>query len=162
ADTDIWPEENNLDFDLGILEQLKAERNLQLVNPNAIYRRTIDNRTYSVIGNPNFGEVKGFLVGIENPGDGTGSPICTEVWINELRLSQIDEKGGWAALGRVDLALADLGTLTFSGNTHSVGFGALEQRVNERARDNFVQFDAAANLELGKRSEERRVGKHER
>jgi len=150
ADTDIWPEENNLDFDLGILEQLKAERNLQLVNPNAIYRRTVDNRTYSVIGNPNFGEVKGFLVGIENPGDGTGSPICTEVWINELRLSQIDEKGGWAALGRVDLALADLGTLTFSGNTHSVGFGALEQRVNERARDNFVQFDAAANLELGK------------
>lgn len=150
ADTDIWPEENNLDFDLGILEQLKAERNLQLVNPNAIYRTTVDNRTYSVIGNPNFGEVKGFLVGIENPGDGTGSPICTEVWINELRLSQIDEKGGWAALGRVDLALADLGTLTFSGNTHSVGFGALEQRVNERARDNFVQFDAAANLELGK------------
>ncbi|HRP55087.1 cell surface protein SprA [Agriterribacter sp.] len=150
ADTDIWPEENNLDFDLGILEQLKAERNLQLVNPNAIYRRTVDNRIYSVIGNPNFGEVKGFLVGIENPGDGTGAPICTEVWINELRLSQIDEKGGWAALGRVDIALADLGSLTFSGNTHSVGFGALEQRVNERARDNFVQFDAAANLELGK------------
>ncbi|HTN07981.1 cell surface protein SprA [Agriterribacter sp.] len=150
ADTDIWPEENNLDFDLGVLEQLKAERNLQLVNPNAIYRKTVDSRMYSVIGNPNFGEVKGFLVGIENPGDGTGSPVCTEVWINELRLSQIDEKGGWAALGRVDIALADLGTLTFSGNTHSVGFGALEQRVNERARDNFAQFDAAANLELGK------------
>ncbi|MCC7525451.1 MAG: cell surface protein SprA, partial [Chitinophagaceae bacterium] len=150
ADTEIWPDANNLDFDLGILEQLKAERNLQLVNPNAIYRKMVDSRTYSVIGNPNFGEVKGFLVGIENPGDGTGPPICTEVWINELRLSQIDEKGGWAALGRVDFALADLGTVTLSGNTHSVGFGALEQRVNERARDNFVQFDAAANLELGK------------
>ncbi|HRQ51358.1 MAG TPA: cell surface protein SprA, partial [Agriterribacter sp.] len=81
VDTDIWPEENNLDFDIGILEELKAERNLQLVNPNAIYRKTVDNRMYSVIGNPNFGEVKGFLVGIENPGDGTGSPVCTEVWI---------------------------------------------------------------------------------
>ncbi|MGN6435438.1 MAG: cell surface protein SprA [Agriterribacter sp.] len=150
ADTEIWPEENNLDFDLGILEQLKTERNLQLFNPNNIYRKTVDNRVYSVIGSPNFGEVKGFLVGIENPGDGTGAPICTEVWINELRLSQIDEKGGWAALGRVDIALADLGTLTFSGNTHTIGFGALEQRVNERAREDFVQFDAAANLQLGK------------
>ncbi|MBX3254969.1 MAG: cell surface protein SprA [Chitinophagaceae bacterium] len=150
VDTDIWPEENNLDFDLGILEQLKTERNLQLFNPNNIYRKTVDNRVYSVIGSPNFGEVKGFLVGIENPGNGTGAPICTEVWINELRLSQIDEKGGWAALGRVDIALADLGTLTFSGNTHTVGFGALEQRVNERAREDFVQFDAAANLQLGK------------
>ncbi|MBX2923061.1 MAG: cell surface protein SprA [Chitinophagaceae bacterium] len=150
VDTEIWPEENNLDFDLGILEQLKTERNLQLFNPNNIYRKTVDNRTYSVIGSPNFGEVKGFLVGIENPGNGTGAPICTEVWINELRLSQIDEKGGWAALGRVDIALADLGTLTLSGNTHTVGFGAIEQRVNERAREDFVQFDAAANLQLGK------------
>ncbi len=150
ADTDIWPEENNLDFDLSILEQLKTERNLQLFNPNNIYRKVVDNREYSVIGSPNFGEVKGILVGIENPGDGTGPPICTEVWINELRLSQIDEKGGWAALGRVDLNLADLGTLTFSGNTHTVGFGALDQRVNERSREDFAQFDAAANLQLGK------------
>lgn len=149
-DTEIWPDENNLDFDLTILEQLKIERNLQLVNPNNIYRKTVDNREYSVIGSPNFGEVKGILVGVENPGDGTGAPICTEVWINELRLSQIDEKGGWAALGRVDIALADLGSLTFSGNTHTIGFGALEQRVAERARDNFVQFDAAANMQLGK------------
>ncbi len=150
ADTDIWPEENNLDFDLSILEQLKTERNLQLVNPNNIYRKTVDNRMYSVIGSPNFGEVRGILVGIENPGDGTGAPICTEVWINELRLSQIDEKGGWAALGRVDLALADLGTLTFSGNMHTVGFGALDQRVNERSKEDFTQFDAAANMQLGK------------
>ncbi|MBX3240028.1 MAG: cell surface protein SprA [Chitinophagaceae bacterium] len=150
ADTDIWPEENNLDFDLGILEQLKTERNLQLLNPNNIYRKQVDNREYSVIGSPNFGEVKGILVGVENPGDGTGAPICTEVWINELRLSQIDEKGGWAALGRVDLALADLGTLTFSGNMHTIGFGTLEQRVNERSREDFAQFDAAANMQLGK------------
>ncbi|MBW7890271.1 MAG: cell surface protein SprA [Chitinophagaceae bacterium] len=150
SEKDIWPEENNMDFSLSVLEQLKAERNLQLVNPNIIYRKEVAGRLYSVIGNPNFGEVKGFLIGIENPGDGTGAPVCTELWINELRLSQIDEKGGWAALGRVDFTLADLGTLTFSGNTYTAGFGALEQRVNERAKDNFVQFDAAANLELGK------------
>ncbi|RYG42004.1 MAG: cell surface protein SprA, partial [Chitinophagaceae bacterium] len=46
--------------------------------------------------------------------------------------------------------LADLGTLSVSANTHSNGFGTLEQRINERYRDNFVQFDVAANLELGK------------
>ena len=150
VDTDVWPEENNLDFDLSILEQIKAERNTQLNNPNVIYRKVVNGRTYSVMGSPNFGEVKGFFIGVENPGNGSASPICTEVWINELRLSQIDEKGGWAALGRVDLALADFGTLTFSGNMHTIGFGTLEQRVNERARDNFTQFDAAANLQLGK------------
>jgi cell surface protein SprA len=33
---------------------------------------------------------------------------------------------------------------------HSAGFGTLEQRVNERYRDNFTQFDVSANMELGK------------
>ena len=33
---------------------------------------------------------------------------------------------------------------------HTKGFGTLEQRVNERYRDDFLQFDMAANLELGK------------
>src|SRR5690606_33125820 len=54
------------------------------------------------------------------------------------------------ALARVDINLADLGTISLSANTHSNGFGTLEQRVNERFRDNFVQFDATTNLELGR------------
>src|SRR5690606_41953000 len=30
------------------------------------------------------------------------------------------------------------------------GFGTIEQRVNERSREAFTQFDVATNLELGK------------
>ena len=63
-------------------------------------------------------------------------------------LSSLDEKGGWASLARVDANLADLGTISVSANTHSNGFGTLEQGVNERFKDYFLQFDAAANLEL--------------
>jgi cell surface protein SprA len=67
-----------------------------------------------------------------------------------LRLSKLNEKGGYAATGRVDVALADLGTLAVSASTHTTGFGTLEQRVNERARENFMQYDIATNLEMGK------------
>src|SRR5690606_33300506 len=63
---------------------------------------------------------------------------------------ELDEDGGWAALGRVDIKLADLGTLYVSGSARSAGFGTIEQRVNERSRENFTQFDVATNLELGK------------
>ncbi len=35
-------------------------------------------------------------------------------------------------------------------DTRQFGFGTLEQRVNERYKENLFQFDAAANLELGK------------
>src|SRR5687767_2402314 len=76
--------------------------------------------------------------------------IIPDFWYNELRLSMLDEKGGWAAVGRVDITLADLGALSFSGTARSNGFGTLEQRVNERSREDFYQFDAAANIDAGK------------
>ena len=100
------------------------------------------------MGNPNLAEIRGVLIGVENTNSAT--PACAEVWVNELRLSSIDEEGGWAALGRLDVNLADLGTLSISGNMHTRGFGTLEQRANDRYRDNFYQFDVSANLELGK------------
>jgi cell surface protein SprA len=62
----------------------------------------------------------------------------------------LDEQGGAAALVRVDWTLADLGTISLSGNAHTKNWGTLEQRINERARENFYQFDMAANLQLGK------------
>jgi len=99
------------------------------------------------MGNPNLAEIRGILLGVENT---KATSACAEVWVNELRLSSIDEKGGWASLARIDLNLADLGTISVSGNTHSSGFGTLEQTVNQRYRDNFYQFDVSANLELGK------------
>ena len=60
------------------------------------------------------------------------------------------EKGGYAALARVDINLADLGTISLSANGHTNGYGTLEQKINERYRDDFLQFDVAANLDLGK------------
>lgn len=144
----LWIKSNNLDLALSALTDLKMERNLSNTPMNKIYSRLEANgQTYSIMGNPNLGEVKGILMGVEN----THAPAATgELWFNELRLSSMDEKGGWAALGRVDATLADLGTISVSVNKHSSGFGTLEQRVNERFKDNFTQFDATANLELGK------------
>ncbi|MGK2863839.1 MAG: cell surface protein SprA, partial [Chitinophagaceae bacterium] len=144
----IWPEQNNLDFDLQELSRLKSRRNQQAVPSSEYYSETLaDGRRYAVIGNPNLGEVKGMLLSVEN----TNLPTaCAEVWFNELRFSHLDEKGGWAALGRVDLKLADLGSLTLSGTARSRGFGTLEQRVNERSREDLYTFDLSANIDAGK------------
>ncbi|MEO5888875.1 MAG: cell surface protein SprA [Ferruginibacter sp.] len=143
----LWRAINNLNIDLTLLPKLKQERNLQGV-PTTIYRKAQDNgQTYSILGDPNLGEVRGILIGVENVNNVNA---CGEVWVNELRLSSINEHGGWAAMARIDMTLADLGTVTGSITKHTNGFGTLEQRVNERYRDDFTQFDIATNLELGK------------
>ena len=147
----VWPEANNLDFDIQDLVQLKVRRNATGQNPNDFYQETMGNKFFAVKGNPNLGEVRSILIGVENVETPGAAPIANaEVWVNELRLSKMDEKGGYAATGRVDVGLADLGTLSVAANTYTAGFGTLEQRVNERARENFKQFDIATNLEFGK------------
>jgi cell surface protein SprA len=143
----IWPEANNLDFNLNLLTQLKSRRNRSGIPPSGYYREFINGKTFAILGNPNLGEVRGMMLAIQNA---RPTSVCTEVWFNELRLSKLDEKGGWAALGRVDLRLADLGNLSFTGSVKSRGFGTLEQKVNERSREDFSQFDISTNLDLGK------------
>ncbi len=144
----IWPELNNLDFDLDKLTQLKSKRNKLGIAPSAYYKETAaDGRSYAIVGNPNLGEVKGILLSVKNE---NMEAACTEIWFNELRFSRLDEKGGWAALGRIDLKMADLGTITVSGTAKTKGFGTLEQRVNERSREDNYTFDISANIEAGK------------
>jgi cell surface protein SprA len=147
----VWPAENNLDFNIQDLVQLKIRRNTLNQNPSDYYMERIGNKFFAIKGNPNLGEVRAMFIGVENREiPGASGQANGEVWVNELRLSELDEHGGYAATGRVDIGLSDLGTVSISANTYTSGFGTLEQRVNERARENFKQFDVAANLEMGK------------
>lgn len=143
----IWPTQNELALSLSRLTQLKVKRNNSGSTSQYFKEVDGDGKEYAIIGNPNLGEVRIFFMGVENR---FREDACTEIWFNELRLSELNEKGGWAGLGRVDIELADLGTLYLSGSYKSAGFGTIEQRVNERSRENFAQFDVATNLELGK------------
>ncbi len=144
----IWPKVNEFDLNLEELVRFKLRRT------GSVTTQYIENRPngvrWAVMGNPNLGEVKGFLVGVENNKSDATTTVCAEVWMNELRLSGLDEKGAYAATGRVDVQLADLGTLSVSGAYRSAGFGTIEQRVNERSREYFSQFDIATSLQLGK------------
>lgn len=154
----IWPEANNLDIPLDSLVAVKLERDKDVATsayntPFSI--RDTKGNTYTIVGNPDLGVVKTVMIGVRNP-KATGSesddgqPKCVEVWLDELRLNGFDEKGGWAAVARLETQLADLGNFTFSANMHTQGYGQIEQKVQERYKDNLWAYDLATNLELGK------------
>jgi cell surface protein SprA len=154
--TAIWPEINELNLRLDsliILKLLRDDSGLPISSPFSI----VDGRgnKLTIVGNPDLGYVENAMLGIRNPKatgreEDDGLPKCVEVWFNELRLNGIDDQGGMAALGRMEAQLADLGNLVFSTNYHQQGFGQVDQRVAQRFRDNFFQYDAAGNIELGK------------
>nr|MBA2406969.1 cell surface protein SprA [Chitinophagales bacterium] len=151
----IWPDTNSMNIILDELVSAKQDRNLsgQPLNVPFVVNSSTGGKI-TVVGNPDLGIVATAMLGVRNPKNGgtddNGDPVCTEVWFDELRLSGFDESGGYAAIARADIRLADLGSMTLSGSMHTIGYGQLEQKLNERFKDNFGSVDAATSLELGK------------
>ncbi|MEO1437864.1 MAG: cell surface protein SprA, partial [Bacteroidota bacterium] len=150
--TKVWPEINAFDFPLELFRDVKLERNAAATPLNQIYEiidpEKPDNRV-KVLGNPDLGFAKTIMIGVRN-NSATGVPHCTEVWVNELRLNGLDEAGGTAGLARLDVQMADFGNATLSGAFTSIGWGALDQQVDQRSQERIMQYDFATNLELGK------------
>jgi cell surface protein SprA len=146
----VWPLQNELNLNLIDLVNLKLERDKRNISFTSKFSQLKEgsNQRYTVMGNPNLGEIRGIMIAFENTS--SQQLMDAEVWMNELRLSELDERGSWAALGRVDLVMADLGTLAVSVNNRSAGFGTIEQSMNQRSRTGLTQIDIATNIEAGK------------
>jgi len=150
----VWPEENMLDIDFTTFTNLKHERNKAKANGSASYTQlyyTYDsnrpNNKVSIVGNPSLGEVKTMMIGVRNNGRRTGN---VEVWVNELRMQDYSNEGGWAAQGNLNVQLSDLGSVNMTGHIETAGFGGLEEKVNERRNDNLYEWSITTQIELGK------------
>jgi cell surface protein SprA len=168
---EVWPEENEIDLKLELLTKLKV---YAMNHPEEMVDGVItkiedeldgsaadkpNKLTLSIKGNPNFGQVRTLMVGIKNntqagtDPDGNAlipTPVTGEVWFNELRLSEMDNKGGMAAVASMDTNLADFMTLSATGKMSTIGFGALEDGPNERSREDAKQYSIVTNMNLGK------------
>lgn len=150
----VWPQENMLDIDLSVFTNLKRARNKARANAGATFTQVFSdydpnrpNNRVSIMGNPSLGEVKTMIIGVRNLASGLKSG---EVWVNELRLSESNNQGGWAASGNMNVQLSDFGAVNLTGRYISDGFGGLEQGVMERSTDTQKSYSVTANVELGK------------
>jgi cell surface protein SprA len=150
----VWPSENELNIPLSIFTDTKQERNTMIseiesgVSLLTEYVKQDGKNTVKVRGNPNLGEVVTFMIGVRNKRN-DHRELSGEVWVNELRLTEFDEEGGWAANARVTTQLADLGSVTVAGGTSKPGFGSIEQKLNERQLDEIYNYDINTSLRLG-------------
>lgn len=156
----VWPEDNNMVIEFAKLNDVKIARNQAGAATSLRFTQMDGDRRVTVKGNPNLSQMRSIMIGIRNPKkDGAeanpwasddGTAKCAEVWVNELRLTDFDQRGGWAALARVNATLADLGTVSIAGNYSTPGWGGIDKKVSERQRDTRYGIDVSANLEMGK------------
>lgn len=147
----IWLRENEFDFPLKLFIDLKNERNIKGIPQSTEYSIPDPDKNQNlikIIGNPNIASIRGIMIGMKNA---TNEEIDTaEIWVNEMRLTGIENRGGFAALARGEIQLADLGNISVAGGYTSIGYGGIDQRLNDRSLEEIKQVDATTSLDLGK------------
>ena len=159
----IWPSINSLDISFDQLLDAKLARNAKIKNggQNSVSDPFIysdGQNKITIVGNPNISKVKTIMLGVRNPKKGAetlnsfvddGLEKCVEVWVNELRLTDFDESGGFAANARLNARLADFANVNFSGSMSTIGFGSIDQSLTARQKYDAYQYDISSTFALG-------------
>jgi cell surface protein SprA len=155
----VWPDVNHMKIPLQKLPEVKRVRNQKNIAYSDLYREVQDDGSrIAVRGNPNLKDIKSIMIGVRNPHkkynvynkNDDATPVSAQVWVNELRVTDFFEKGGWAANTRISANLADLGTVNLALSYERFGFGAIDKKPLERARNNTLMFDFSGTFELAK------------
>lgn len=162
----LWPTDNEINLPIEVLGQIKSQgisdgtlTNLDptfydVINGEAVpitgdqYSNYVAGQhRIAIKGNPNFGDIRTLMVGVKNATN--RDDVCAEVWFNELRLSDLENEGGWAAVLSVDTNIADFANISATGRRSTSGFGTIEQGPSQRSLEDVKQYDVVTNVQLG-------------
>nr|WP_198513417.1 cell surface protein SprA [Confluentibacter lentus] len=161
----LWPEENEINLAIELLGQIKSNgiSDGTLINEDPTFYDVVNGELVAVTdpfsgyvagqhrigvkGNPNFGDIRTLMVGVKNATN--SNDVCAEVWFNELRLSDMDNEGGWAAVVSMDSNFADFMNISATGRQSTSGFGSLDQGPSQRSLEDVKQYDVVTNINVG-------------
>ncbi len=155
APMDIWPFENEVDFNIQdfVDAKIRRDRNstIKLVD------RTLDkefgggdtSKKIYIKGRPSLGNVTTIMIGVRNAETRSGPSITRVLWVNEIRLSEIENDGGYAGNASLNFNLGDFATVNTSASYSSVGFGNIDSKPAERsqATQSAFSINTAVNVD---------------
>lgn len=162
---DIWPEGNNIEITFDDFLKLKKDRNALISSGSTMASYVVEysipdpanpSRILKVKGSPNLQGLKMIMIGVRNPHVNKDTPWaddglakCVNVWVNELRLTDFVSEGGSAATAQMQVQLADFANVNMSGGYSGINWGSVDSRVQERQRNQKLNFDMNASVQLG-------------
>lgn len=147
---EIWPLENEIDIAIKEIVSVKVDRDNSQSAFNLPFSKQIRQYKVTVVGRPELSQIRASMIGVRNPGVGTGGSKSICIWANELRVTGFTKSNGWAANAFMNAKIADVAMVTGSIRHNSIGFGGLETRLSERTRFATTQYDISTNVELHK------------
>ncbi len=161
---DIWPSENEVNLEIENFVNAKLKRDEILRNdsnsPIKINSRYSfpdygdDNKKIYVKGRASVGNITTIMVGVRNNNAAAklADPAATDIvlWVNEIRLSEIENKGGYAGNASLNFNLGDFAMVNANASYASVGFGAIDQKPSERSQDENSAFSINTTVNVDK------------
>ncbi len=158
APMEIWPMENEVNLDIQNFVDAKIRRDKMYADK--IMQRFLDpafgggdnqKRIY-IKGRPSLGNVTTIMIGIRNgiPRDETGLNINRILWVNEIRLSEIENDGGYAGNASLNFNLGDFATVNTNASYTSVGFGNIDSKPAERNQSTQSAFSINTAINVDK------------
>ena len=152
---EIWPLQNEIDIAFDDIIKVKSERDKQgksLTTPFTMVIRDEAGRKYriTIVGRPDLSAVMMIMIGARNPRspDQQAKSFC--LWVDELHTSGLENQSATAAIGNLNLKLADFATIQVMGRYSTSGFGGIQQKPSDRSRDNAKELSVSANVALDK------------
>lgn len=152
----VWPQSNYLDIALDNFPAVKVHRNRDKSAGTAGVGYTMlyseqdpenAHNTISVLGNPSLSDVRVMLIGIRNRSNSVKDGI---IWVNEMRVTDFNENGGWAVNANAALSISDIANVNFTWHRETDGFGAVDQGLSSRRLDTYNQYNVSVQADAGK------------
>jgi cell surface protein SprA len=148
----VWPLENEIDISINEMLGIKSERNRLDGDERIPYTAKSNDGKYNITvkGRPDISSIQVLMIGVRNPESDDRAPKSVCLWANELRVTDFDKRKGWAANARISTKLADVATVSASTRYTSIGFGNIQQTIQQRTRNETIQYDISANVNVDK------------
>ena len=116
-----WDSRNHLEISLAELTNLKLKEGNEF--------RLSDGKRVNIVNSPSITRLRQIVVGVRNKRKVT--PISGQIWLDELRVSDISREGGIAARGSVGLKIADVGNVNVSIDRVDADFHKVEEKAGK-------------------------------
>jgi len=147
-----WDERNNIEIDFKELTDTKQEKYLLADSANGlpVFFREDPNypgKTFKVVGYPSLHKVNYFVIGVRNKSNQDLRDI--EVWVDELRVTDVERESGNAMRLSANLQMADVGQVNASWELVDDNFRRLEQKyANQKGPSGFTRLRQIYNSNL--------------
>ena len=139
---------NNVTVVFSELTALKLLRDsLNVPVPRVPTRHGPPGSSYSLLGNPSLTTIRFFAIGVQNPAGKGPTDLNGSVWLNELRVTDVEDTPGWAYRVGASVKLADFASISAQMSTTDPFFHGLDDRFGSRILQRSWGINSQFNLE---------------